>query len=46
MILKTMGPDAAVSDVLAELELAQHAHNAAHTHSPFAPATGPTWGPL
>ena len=28
--------------LLAELELAQHAHHAAHTHSPFAPAAGPT----
>ena len=32
--------------LLAELELAQHARHAAHTHSPFVPAAGPSWGPL
>ena len=32
--------------LLAELKLAQHAHHAALTHSPFAPAAGPSWGPL
>ena len=32
--------------LLAEMESALHAQHAAQTHSPFAPATGPSWGPL
>ena len=39
-------PQDSMERLLAALKLALHDQHAAQMHSPFAPAVGPSWGPV